>query len=76
MEDKLIRITQVMDSVSLCKTKIYELIKQEQFPAPRKPTPGCSLWVNSEIQDYIQCIKEGIEYKTGKRVNNVQRNVK
>lgn len=72
MEDKLIRINQVMASVALCKTKIYELVKLEKFPPPRKPTPGSSLWVNSEIQEYIKCVKEGIEYKVGKRANNAK----
>lgn len=69
MEEKLIRINKVQELVSLCRTQIYSEIKKQKFPPPRKPTIGTSVWIYSEVQEYINCIKEGKPW--GKGENNV-----
>lgn len=53
MIDRRIKIKEVCDMVALGKTKVYELIKQENFPAQRKQG-RMSYWLLSEIQNWIK----------------------
>ncbi|MGB3751934.1 MAG: AlpA family phage regulatory protein [Arcobacteraceae bacterium] len=59
MEDRLIKIATVMEYVQISKSKIYEYVGNGKslFPQPRK-IGGSSLWVMSEIQEYIKYHKE------------------
>ncbi|PQZ59997.1 hypothetical protein CQ050_26885 [Achromobacter sp. MYb9] len=50
--DRLYRLTDVERVVSLKKSKIYALIKLEQFPRQRK-IDGASRWVASEIDRWV-----------------------
>lgn len=52
MPEKLLTITAVEEMVGLKKTKIYELIKAGEFPH-NKNVRGRSLWLLSDIQDWI-----------------------
>lgn len=52
IEDKLIKITTVMEYVQMSKAKIYELMKKGEFPKNHL-IGGSSLWFLSDIQDYI-----------------------
>lgn len=49
----LLRLSDVLDRVGLRKTKVYALIKEGVFPRPITQF-GVSLWVNTEINAYIQ----------------------
>lgn len=49
----LLRLSDVLDRVGLRKTKVYALIKEGTFPRPITRF-GVSLWVNTEINAYIQ----------------------
>ncbi|MNY58545.1 Prophage CP4-57 regulatory protein (AlpA) [compost metagenome] len=50
--DRLYRLTDVERVVSLKKSKIYALIKLQQFPRQRK-IDGASRWVASEIDRWV-----------------------
>lgn len=50
--DRLYRLTDVERVVSLKKSKIYALIKLQQFPRQRK-IDGASRWVASEIDQWV-----------------------
>jgi len=50
--DRLYRLTDVERVVSLKKSKIYALIKNQQFPRQRK-IDGASRWVASEIDQWV-----------------------
>ena len=52
-EDKLIKITTVMDYVQMSKSKIYDYMKKGDFPK-NHVIGGSSLWFLSDIQEYIQ----------------------
>jgi prophage regulatory protein len=43
----------VSAKVALRRTKIYQLIKAGDFPAPIKLTPSCSRWRLSEVDSWI-----------------------
>lgn len=51
--DRLIKIEDVMLQVGMGKTKIYDLIQFEEFPAPIK-LGRYSRWSQLEIQDWIE----------------------
>jgi prophage regulatory protein len=55
--ERLIRLPQVLDMVGLGKTTIYAMVKDGEFPEPRK-IRHLSVWVESEIQAWIGKIAE------------------
>lgn len=55
--DVLLRLAEVSRRVGLNKTALYERIASGGFPAPVKIGP-CSRWVESEIQAWIDGLKE------------------
>ncbi len=52
MHDRLLRLSQVQEMVPFSRAKIYNLIKQKQFPRQVK-VGGSSLWKMDEIIEYI-----------------------
>lgn len=50
--ERLLRLPQVLDTVGLGKTLLYELVKDGAFPRPRK-VRHLSVWVESEVQTWI-----------------------
>lgn len=51
--DRLLRLAQVKDTVGLGKTRIYELIKSGEFPAPCKPGGSASRWSENEVLSWV-----------------------
>ena len=49
---RLLRLKQVLEITGLGKTKIYALIKLNQFPAPKK-IGRISAWLNSDIETWV-----------------------
>ncbi|MEA2098646.1 MAG: helix-turn-helix domain-containing protein [Campylobacterota bacterium] len=52
-EEKLLKIKQVVEYVSLSKAKIYELRREGKFPASIR-VQGSVFWKHSDIQKYIK----------------------
>lgn len=53
IEDKLLRLPQVMLLTGLKRSTVYANIKKGIFPEPYKPSPGVSGWKLSEINEVI-----------------------
>jgi prophage regulatory protein len=53
--ERLIRLPQVLDMVGLGKTTVYAMIKDGNFPQPRK-VRGLSVWVESEVQNWVRSV--------------------
>lgn len=55
---RLIKRKQVLERTGLSNTLMYELIAQDRFPKPVKPTGGrVSAWVEDEVEQFIaSCI--------------------
>lgn len=51
--DRLIKLEDVMHQVGIGKTKIYDMIQFEEFPAPVK-LGRYSRWSQIEIQEWIE----------------------
>jgi len=56
MEDKLIRINDVLMLLSIKKTFLYSLIKTEPLLKPIK-IGSSSLWSYNNVQEYIKSLK-------------------
>ncbi|WP_081059669.1 AlpA family phage regulatory protein [Burkholderia stagnalis] len=51
--DRLLRLPTVLHMVGLGKTTVYEMMKNDDFPKPRR-VRNASLWVESEVQTWIR----------------------
>ena len=51
--ERLLRLPQVLGMVGLGKTTIYAMIKEGEFPQPRK-VRKLSLWVETEVRAWIE----------------------
>ena len=57
-DNPFLRIKQVQHQTGLARSTIYKLIAAGDFPFPVKPTPKCSAWVSSEVNDWKLCRME------------------
>lgn len=55
--DRLIKIEDVMQQVGIRRTKLYDMIQLEEFPAPVK-LGRYSRWSQIEVQDWIEQQKQ------------------
>lgn len=51
--DRLIKIEEVMQQIGIGRTKLYDMIQLEEFPAPIK-LGRYSRWSEIEVQDWIE----------------------
>lgn len=54
MDDRLIRIQEVMRRTTYGRSTIWELIKQKKFPEPIKLSPRISVWPDRQIATFIK----------------------
>lgn len=54
VDDRLIKLPEVMQIVGLGKTMIYRKVRQHSFPQPFKPTGGSTRWSEREVREWIQ----------------------
>ena len=65
--ERLIRIDELIDRTGLAESTIWSLVKNSKepngkpFPIPRKLSPRITVWVESELDKYIDKI---IEYRS------------
>ncbi len=57
IDNRLIRLPEVLKIVPLCKVKIYQMIKDGFFPAPLK-IGRASLWEIDAIRFFLQQLRE------------------
>ncbi len=54
--DRLIRLPEVMARVGLRRTAIYQRMREGRFPKSRSLGPRCTVWVEAEIDAWIEQI--------------------
>ena len=54
MENRLLRLKAVQEQVGLRRTTIFELIKQGEFPQPRKLSARAIAWNAAEIDAWVK----------------------
>lgn len=55
--ERLLRLPQVLETVGVKKTLLYQLVKDGEFPQPRK-VRHLSLWPESEVQQWVRTVME------------------
>ena len=53
MEDRLLRVNGVAEVLGVCKSTIWNLVKDGRFPKPKKIN-NAAVWKMSDIQTYIK----------------------
>ncbi|MDY7097621.1 MAG: AlpA family transcriptional regulator [Pseudomonadota bacterium] len=53
---RLIRLPEVMDRVGMKRSAIYQRMREGSFPRSRSLGSRCAVWVEAEIDDWIQQI--------------------
>ncbi|MCZ8370543.1 MAG: AlpA family transcriptional regulator [Porphyrobacter sp.] len=56
---RLLRLPEVMERVGLRRSAIYQRMSEGRFPKCRALGPKCSVWVEAEINAWIQSVAEG-----------------
>ena len=51
---KLLRMVDVRERTGLSRSFIYELVKKGTFPRPFKLATRASVWVESEVNEWIE----------------------
>ncbi|NVE94376.1 helix-turn-helix transcriptional regulator [Altererythrobacter lutimaris] len=54
--ERLLRLPEVMERVGLKRTAIFQRMKEGRFPASRSLGPRCTVWVESEVQSWVQTV--------------------
>lgn len=54
--ERLLRLPEVIERVGLKRTAIYQRAKEGRFPKPRSLGPRCTVWLESEIDEWIRCV--------------------
>lgn len=57
-EFQFLRLPAVVQKVGLQRTKIYDLVREERFPAPRK-IGRASVWLQPEVEAWMQGVANG-----------------
>lgn len=55
-QPRLLRLPEVMDRVGLRRSAIYQRMSEGRFPKCRTLGAKCSVWVEAEINDWIDAI--------------------
>jgi prophage regulatory protein len=53
---RLLRLPEVMDRVGLRRSAIYQRMNEGRFPKCRALGPKCSVWVEAEINAWIEAV--------------------
>lgn len=61
--NRLMTVDEVMSMTKMGKTKLYRLIKEGRFPQQRCHGDGSVVWVREEIDYWIDCLIQGVEYE-------------
>nr|WP_275588904.1 AlpA family transcriptional regulator [Croceicoccus hydrothermalis] len=55
---RLLRLPEVMDRVGLRRSAIYQRMKEGRFPRSRSLGPKCTVWVETEINAWVQSVEQ------------------
>lgn len=56
--DRLIRLPEVMERVGLRRSAIYQRMREGSFPRSRSLGSRCAVWIETEIDDWIQNVRD------------------
>lgn len=50
----LLVLDEVLAVTRFSKSRLYRLIRQSEFPAPRRLTPGRVVWLGDEVDAWVK----------------------
>lgn len=53
-QDRLLRLSQVMEIAGIGRTMVYRLIRRGEFPQPYKPGGYASRWSQAEVTAWFE----------------------
>lgn len=53
MTNRALRIKQVAEKLALSEATVWRLSATGNFPKPIKLSPGCTVWLEDEIDDFL-----------------------
>lgn len=53
---RLLRLPEVMHRVGLKRSAIYQRMSEGRFPKSRSLGPKCAVWVESEVEEWIEAV--------------------
>jgi prophage regulatory protein len=56
---RLLRLPEVIARVGLKRSAIYQRMSEGRFPKSRSLGPKCAVWVEAEIDDWVQSVAAG-----------------
>ena len=56
---RLLRLPEVMARVGMKRSAIYQRMSEGRFPKSRSLGPKCAVWVEKEIDDWINSVAAG-----------------
>ncbi len=62
-KSKLMKLGEVLSETKMGKTKLYRLINEGRFPPQRRSGDGSALWVRGEVDYWIDCLIQDVEYE-------------
>lgn len=57
---RLLRLPEVINRVGLRRSAIYQRMSEGRFPKSRSLGPKCTVWVEAEINDWIESIAQDL----------------
>jgi len=60
MEEKFLRIADVMDFTGLAKSTVWAWVKEERLPTPIKLSSRVTVWKQTELDEWMTAQSEGI----------------
>lgn len=56
-QERLIRLPEVMARVGMRRSAIYQRMRNGSFPRSRSLGSKCAVWIETEIEDWIEKVK-------------------
>lgn len=54
MTNRLLREPEVLEQVRFSHTTLWRLVRQGEFPKPRKLSPRVTVWLEQEVQAWLE----------------------
>ena len=64
MQDRILRISEVVDLVHLHRSTIYKMMGRGEFPRPLRLGPNSRGWRQSDVDAWVANLEE-VEIRTG-----------
>ena len=54
MAKRFMRLPETLDKTGVQKSKLWDMVKKEEFPQPIKLSPGTTVWIEEEVDQWVE----------------------